>query len=460
MNKVYTERVGDTEPIPAATGADASDPSPTSSRRRAQSSIYNLESSMHNVPRPASNDLLLHYLSAARDARSGGRATPSSVAGHPSPVWNAVVAIAARHGLTPLLYTRLKQSGMQAYVPADVWERLKRSYVASAVRSMCFERDLRAVLRCLRSSGIRVIVLKGAYLAAAVYGDDALRPMTDVDLMVPKADLPRAHAVLLDMGRVRQPPEGNESRLRRVYTPGLSVGAHIDLCWTFDVPGGRSRLDTTSLWDRARPATIAGVEVLALSPEDLLLHLCLHASHRHGLGDGLRPLCDVSETIQRFRSELDWVQVEERAREWGASRYVGLMLHLARGMLGAAVPDAVLQQLVPGDIDPRILEAARESVLARSGYMERMPFFGRLGAKSLGEKLMLSWERIFLSRDEMAVTYPASRGSRHLYPYYALRLRDVIRTYWSHTFRRGRLMVQSRGRDRNTALVNWLSGKS
>jgi len=89
--------------------------------------------------------------------------------------------------------------------------------------------------------------------------------------------------------------------------------------------------------------------------------------------------------------------------------------------------------------------------------MQRMPFFGRLGAKSLSEKLKLSWERVFLSRDEMAATYPTSRDSKCFCLYYARRLRDVIRTYWSHTFRRGRLMVQSRGRDPSTALVNWLT---
>ena len=127
-------------------------------------------------------------------------------------------------------------------------------------------------------------------------------------------------------------------------------------------------------------------------------------------------------------------------------------------MLGADVPDEVLEQLVPGGINLPVLEAARESVLARTGYMERMPFFGRLGAKSLGEKLKLSWERVFLSRDEMAATYPASRDSKCLCFYYALRLRDVVRAYRFHVEQRR--VVRSPDRDRNAALVNWLSGKS
>jgi len=90
--------------------------------------------------------------------------------------------------------------------------------------------------------------------------------------------------------------------------------------------------------------------------------------------------------------------------------------------------------------------------------MERMPFFGRLGAKSFGEKAKLSWERVFVSRGEMAAMYPASRDSKHVWFYYALRLRDVVRTYWFHA--QQRRVMQRRGRDRNASLFNWLdSGK-
>jgi hypothetical protein len=113
--------------------------------------------------------------------------------------------------------------------------------------------------------------------------------------------------------------------------------------------------------------------------------------------------------------------------------------------------------LVPGGIDQRILETAKESVLGQTGgYMQLMPFFGRLGATSFGDRTKLSLERVFLSRGEMAAMYPASCDSRHLSFYYVLRLRDVIRTYWSHTFRRGRLMMHGRGGDPDASLVNWL----
>ena len=153
---------------------------------------------------------------------------------------------------------------------------------------------------------------------------------------------------------------------------------------------------------------------------------------------------------------IDWQQVVHLAREWGAARYVGLTLHLARSLLDAGVPDDVLERLVPGGLDQRVLETARQSVLAQTGYGPWTPFFDLRGARSLGDKVKLFRKRVFLSRDEMAAIYPASRDSRHLYLYYALRLKDVMRVFWSHNLRRGLPMIRSRGQDRNVSLVNWL----
>jgi hypothetical protein len=403
-------------------------------------------------PRSAA-DMLLRFLANSRQ--------PSAVSREPTTDWNEVVETAVRHGLAPLLFKRLQESDARAYVPADARERLRRAYFVSAGRNMRLYRELRPVLRCLRSAGVPVIVLKGAFLAEAVYGDIALRPMCDADLMVPGAELPRARAALLDMGGVLRHSEDIEScRRERHHLPPVDIrGFAIELHWTIASPTGPVRIDAAGLWDRAHPATIAGVEVLALSPEDLLLHQCLHFCYQHRLA-GLKSLCDVAETIHHFRDEMDWAQVVRSAREWGAARYVGLTLHLARSLLDAGVPDDVLEQLVPGGLDQRILETARQSVLAQTGYGPWTPFFDLRGARFLGDKAKLFRKRVFLSRSEMAAIYPASRDARHLHFYYVLRLKDVVRVFLSHNLRRGLPVIRSRGQDRNVSLVNWLkSGK-
>ena len=347
---------------------------------------------------------------------------------------------------------------MRVTLPAEAWKQLRRAYFTSGDRNTRLFRELRTVLERLRSAGIPVIVLKGASLAEAVYGDVALRPMCDSDLLVPQTDLARAEAVLFDLGGVHKQFQEKESRRRPKHhaPPILICDLAIELHRTIVTPAAPVRVDVAGLWDRACPATVAGIEVLSLSPEDLLLHLCLHFCYDNGCV-GLRYLCDIAETIRHFGSGLDWPRIADRARKWDATKFAGLSLHLARAMLGAAVPDDVLERLVPEGIDQRVLAAAQETVLSQTSPHQWGSLFDAQGARSPEEKAEFFKERVFLSRDEMAAKYPASRGSSLFPLYYALRLRDGVRAYTFHALRRARLLLQRRRRERHNALHNWLT---
>jgi hypothetical protein len=117
----------------------------------------------------------------------------------------------------------------------------------------------------------------------------------------------------------------------------------------------------------------------------------------------------------------------------------------------------VAGRLVPEGIDQRVTEAARETVLTQTRPAQWEPLFRVLGARSLGDKAKLMRKRVFLSGDEMAAKYPASRGSRCFRLYYVLRLRDGLRTYTLHALRRARLLMQRHRRGRYAALFDWLT---
>lgn len=387
------------------------------------------------------------------------------LSGSPEPQadWSGVVDSAEWYGLAPLLFKRLKQGGARDLVPADIWERLLLAYFAGSDRNSRLYRALRPVLGGLQDAGIPVIVLKGVFLAGVVYGDVAVRPMCDADLMVPRAQAARAQAVMLDMGGVPEYSEDIESRCKRdAHLPGVVFhDLAVEIHWTIASPTGPVKIDVDGLWNRAQPACVAGVRVLALSPEDLLLHLCLHSSYREGMKAGLRPLCDISETILRFRDEVDWARLAARAIEWGAARYAGLTLSLARSMLGAQVPGDVLAWLVPEGFDQRMLATARESALGKTDFRYSARRIDTLTTMSLRERAKYSRERIFLSRAEMGARYPSARNAKNLFPYYVLRLRDAIRTLGVLTLRRGLPVLRSRTQDRTVSLANWLkSGRS
>jgi hypothetical protein len=130
--------------------------------------------------------------------------------------------------------------------------------------------------------------------------------------------------------------------------------------------------------------------------------------------------------------------------------------------LAAEVPEDVLQRLVPGGLDPRLLKQATECVLAQEGYdnWSLLPFPNRLGGKWTLARVKALRDAIFLSRDEMASKYPRARDSRHLWPYYILRLVDLPRMYGRATLQQGFRMMRVRERDSTSSLDGWLkSGK-
>jgi hypothetical protein len=413
----------------------------------------------------APGDLLIRCLSAGRKPLAVDR----------EPVdWGKVVDIATREHVAPLLYKRLKETDESSLVPDDEWKLLRRAYFTNSDRNVRLFRELRTVLDCLRGSDIKVIVLKGAHLAEAVYGDIALRSMCDVDLLVQRTDLEKAEAALLALSAVqpnqyRPAPPAGDARCVDAE-PDVGTGRHVqpiqihdltvELHWTITSETGPFRIDDAGFWERACPINVAGVEVLALSPADLVLHLCLHLCHSDWLA-GLRSLCDLAEAIHRYGGDMDWTQVAERARDWGASRYVGLTLCLAKTLLGAEVPGDVLEQLVPGGIEPHVLEAAKESVVTRTGYGPRVPSLYPSGARSLGGEARWFRNRVFLSREEMAAKYPASRNSKYFRLYYVLRLRDALRVCPSYARILARFMMAGLRRSRYAALSTWLkSGKA
>jgi hypothetical protein len=60
--------------------------------------------------------------------------------------------------------------------------------------------ELEVVLAALTEAGLLTILLKGAALAYTLYPDPALRPMSDLDLLIHPQDLKQAVQVIQSMG--------------------------------------------------------------------------------------------------------------------------------------------------------------------------------------------------------------------------------------------------------------------
>jgi len=351
--------------------------------------------------------------------------------------WEAARELSAAHGVQEFLLSRLTERGLDPAVPAPALAAMRAAAREGAIRSLELRRDLDRVSRALVAGGIPVIVLKGAYLAEAVYADAARRSMSDIDLLVPERYLARAAATLESDGYAARAPYDLETTLAATPPDHLprfvkrgAVG--IELHWLL-LPFSPC-CDVQEVWDRAVPFRGRARDRLALCPEDLLLHLCAHASYKHRFEMGLRAACDLAETVRRFGAALNWTSLVDRARQWRWQRGTYLALRLAKETLGAAVPGAALGALRSGDVvdgDDALVATARQLMLLDSQTHRSMPpsLVAVAGARGRGDvdlRLTTLARRIFLPRDIVARAYGVAPGSPKILLYYPVRLKDLI----------------------------------
>ncbi|MBM2840101.1 MAG: hypothetical protein HW412_629 [Bacteroidetes bacterium] len=343
--------------------------------------------------------------------------------------WEEILREARVHGIIPLLNERLSSFRPTPLVPKNIEKALKESSIAIAFRNTKLYQALEKVLKKLEAGSIPVLVLKGAHLAELVYENIALRPMDDIDLLVHKQDLSKTEEALLGLGYVHtetKPPVTSPHHL----TPFVKSGeAAIEIHWTIP-PSDLFRIDVDGIWERSRTATISGVATRVLGPEDLLLHLCLHASVHHRFGIGLRPLCDIAETVRRYESELDWDELQQRSRGWGAVTAVYLTLRVAAELVGAAVPKTILERMMPRGFDSRLVDWAKTQVFTRSEELRdntaMSPRLAGFWQSSFLGKARLLLKAAFPPTDELARIYRVPPRSMRVFWYYPVRLKDLI----------------------------------
>ena len=276
--------------------------------------------------------------------------------------WAYLLQTAHRHRIVSLLYWSLKTTCPGA-VPKATLDHLRAAYHSNSARNLFLAEKLLKLLNLLQANRIPAISLRGPILAAAAYGNLALRQFGDLDIMVHRQDVLKAKDLLISQGYRMLVPEipltdAQEAYYLKSHHEYSFVGDDgrviVELQWRFTDRYFSFPLDPERSWEHLEPVSLAGRKALSLSPEDLLLILCMHGSG-HGWGR-LNWICDVAE-LTRVHPEMDWDQIMKQARLLGSERMLFLGLFLANDLLGAALPEKVL----PGiEADPVVRSLAAQ----------------------------------------------------------------------------------------------------
>ncbi len=345
--------------------------------------------------------------------------------------WDGLLQTADTGGVAPLVYEAVRGQGL---LPAPIEENLRLSYYGVARTNLLRFHRLEKVLQRLAEAGIDVILLKGAALAEVVYGNLALRPMCDFDLLVHETDVEGTLRILVALGYERPYGEFRPGFIRAFRNQIMMSKADdtetrpIEIHWRLLAPLHYQRaIPGDWLWQTAYPARLGAAPVRILSPEAQVLHLSGHLLQHGGYEKAnLRQLYDLAEVVVLYREQIDWDELLARAQAYDLVLPLREALSRAHELWSLPLPPAVwarLQRLQPSRGERRAY-----ALLAGKGLVAQQMWDGLASIPGWGARLRYVWGNLFPSAEYMLDQYHIPH--RLLLPlYYPYRwLRGLRRT--------------------------------
>jgi hypothetical protein len=209
---------------------------------------------------------------------------------------------------------------------------------------------------CLRDeladAQVKIILLKGAAYGMARLPFARGRTFSDIDILVPKAQLGGVERELMVHGWQGGHHDAYDQRYYRQWMHEIPPLRHVRRGTTVDVhhtilpETARVKVNTPALFDAV--VAVPGHEnVYVLAPADMLLHSATHLFHEGEFEKGLRDLFDLDGLLRHFGADPGfWAALVPRAQMLGLTRPLFYALLYTRMMLGTPVPEPVFQAAV------------------------------------------------------------------------------------------------------------------
>ena len=290
--------------------------------------------------------------------------------------------------IAPLLMTNLKR-----LIPEDPWVRDNPHFLTLCeLKARAMLTSAQATLKILEEASIPTMALKGLALGCSVYPSPGLRRVSDLDILVPGADLFRAVDALKSRGfRSGPAPPRSPADLRANHAHVLvSPKRHeptLDLHWHV-LSSARGDHDDTFFWEAAGPLKVGEAATLSLCMEDQLLHALVHGV-RWTRMPHVRWVADAALILRATGGRFDGERFIEGVKRFDAVAPIQEGLRHLAGLVGEG---------------RELLE--RVSSLKRSGFADRA-FRARATAyedRSLADRIVM--------RVESALWVKRARGPR------------------------------------------------
>jgi hypothetical protein len=302
-----------------------------------------------------------------------------------------LLTLLGRQRLGPWVSHQLEQTGWLVTLPEVLQSPLRQATARAKQRSARQRLALLHTVRCLQAHGIAAVALKGAHLAWQHYPQPWLRPMRDLDLLLPEEQIVPAFALLERQGfrvqgaSVRRPDDPLMWRVNDFslwHPSGAFIELHRSLWYRpGDILHGDFSLEP-AFWAQEPPYRLPPDPqgLSHLQPTYLTLHCLVHHLMRANLNMG--PLGLVDLELLQAAGHLDTPELAAAAERLGFASLLATAHTVLAGwrhtrwLTAATVPSWVLplmmsreQKLVIYLDDRSIRSHARQwlAIQARGG---------------------------------------------------------------------------------------------
>lgn len=207
------------------------------------------------------------------------------------------------------------------------------------------------LFRSMNERGIPVVVLKGTGLSHQIYKNPYYKKSNDIDILIQTKDLPRIYDLYDEMGFIPfgERVEKNKKTQEKVAwhaTPYLSrdLTLTIGTQWGIKTLLANYRVDYPKLWSRIEDLDFQGEPLKILSPEDTMLHLCLHLGF---FKTQMKDLGDVVNLLRFHRKRFKWDEFIQDAIRANAAAHAYQAFYLANSVHRMPEVERSLEKLRP-----------------------------------------------------------------------------------------------------------------
>lgn len=249
--------------------------------------------------------------------------------------WRTINRQAAQHRLRPLLHDRATKGNWA--LPEWLAQDWSASHLRSAMRALRQRAELVRIAQAFEPKGINAVVLKGGAFVWRDGHDPALRPLRDLDLLIPEGQADEAAAILASLGYVAGdvPADEHAKHLPPMTARDVTVELHLHLLDTHDQAGAAREAGFIARFrNRAEPCAVApGIH--APTSSDTLLHLIVHAVLDHQFNNGPLLIADMVNLIEA--NGIDWPAFWAEAEALDCVRACQLALAMGEAVTGLPV---------------------------------------------------------------------------------------------------------------------------